>query len=324
MVNVVLSSPFREECRRIILEAGGDRCRFTELSQDTPEAEAKAAMAEAEVLIGFTSPALLAEAKKLKWMQMTWAGVDAIDSFVPRDLLLTNASGAFGPVISEYVMASLLSLARLLPTYIRQQTWQRQSRELTLEGKRALILGAGDIGGCVARRLRAFDVYNVGVRRVRRALPENFDEMVTLAELDEELPKADLVICSLPATAQTKGLLDERRLRLMKDSAILVNVGRGDLIDTKALEKVLAEGHLFGVGLDVTDPEPLPDDSPLWKMNNVVITPHTSGLGFGAISQTQVRVATICAENLRRYLAGEPVKNVVDRAAGYRATVMDA
>ncbi len=324
MVNVVLSSPFREECRRIILEAGGDACKFFEPGPDKTEEETLAAFAEAEVLIGFASPEQFAAAKKLKWMQMTWAGVDAIDALVPRGLLLSNASGAFGPVISEYVLASLLALSRRFPAYIRQGKWERLRSEVTLEGKRALILGAGDIGLHVARRLRAFDTVNVGVRRVPRAIPPEFDEMITFAELDEELPKADFVLCSLPATAETRGLLDERRLRLMKETAILVNVGRGSLIDTKALEAQLAEGRFFGVGLDVTDPEPLPADSPLWTMDNVIVTPHSSGLGFSGVSETQVRVAEICADNLRRYLRGEPVKNVVDRAAGYRATVMDA
>ena len=127
----------------------------------------------------------------------------------------------------------------------------------------------------------------------------------------------------LPGTKETAGLLDERRLRLMKKTAVLVNAGRGSLIDTAALEKVMAEGHLFGAALDVTAPEPLPESSPLWDMDNVIITPHVAGIGFGHLPETESKIADICCENLARYVRGEALINLVDRATGYRETMMD-
>ena len=323
MINVVIASAFREENKQRIMAAGGEQCRFAEIGMDTPKEEAEKIMAEAEVLIGFVSPALLAGAKNMKLLQATWAGVDAIAAAVPEGVTMTNASGAFGPVIAEHMVACAMALARLIPAYSRSRRWKDLGCELTFEGKRALILGAGDIGVCTARRLKPFGMTIAGVRRVPRSVPEGFDEMYTLAELDEQLALADYVFCVLPGTKETAGLLDERRLRLMKKTAVLVNAGRGSLIDTAALEKVLAEGHLFGAALDVTAPEPLPESSPLWDMDNVIITPHVAGIGFGHLPETEKKIADICCENLARYIRGEGLINLVDRATGYRETMMD-
>lgn len=318
MINVLLASPFREEFERKIIAAGGEKCRFERLSYDLAEEEMKRLVKDAEVIIGFIPPALFAEAERLKWLQMTWAGVDAVIDSLPKGIRLTNASGAFGVVISEHVLACLLALCRIIPGYSRQKKWRQLGCERTLEGARALILGAGDIGERTAERLRPFGTVNVGIRRVARRKPDSFDEMYIMDDLDEQLALADFVLCSLPGTEQTRGLLDERRLRLMKKDAILVNVGRGSLIDTRALEKVMAEGHIFGAALDVTDPEPLSEDSPLWDMDNVIITPHVAGIGFGHLTGTEARVADICSENLRRYVNGEEIFNIVDPAIGYR------
>ena len=324
MINVVIASAFGEENKKRIMAAGEGKCSFFEVGADTPAHEAEKIMAEAEVLIGFVKPALLAGAKNLKLLQATWAGVDAINGAVPAEVAMTNASGAFGPVIAEHMVACAMALARLIPAYSRSRRWVDLGCELTFEGKRALILGAGDIGVCTARRLKPFGMTVAGVRRVPRNIPEGFDEMYTLAELDEQLAIADYVFCVLPGTDETAGLLDERRLRLMKKTAVLVNAGRGSLIDTAALEKVMAEGHLFGAALDVTAPEPLPETSPLWDMDNVIITPHVAGIGFGHLPETERKIADICCENLARYVRGEGLINLVDRATGYRETMMDS
>ena len=323
MINVVIASPFSEESRQRIMTAGEGKCVFAELGADTPPEKAAEIMAEAEVLVGFVHPGLYAHAKKLKLVQATWAGVDSIVAAVPADVLMANASGAFGAVISEHIIACAMSIMRLVPAYSRQRRWKDLGCELTFEGRRALILGAGDIGLCTARRLKPFGVTTVGVRRVPREIPQGFDEMYTLAQLDEQLALADFVLCALPGTAETAGLLDERRLRLMKSTAVLVNAGRGSLIDTAALERVMAEGHLFGAALDVTEPEPLPESSPLWQMDNVLITPHVAGLGFGHLPETEAKIAEICRENLRRYVNGEALMNIVDRSTGYRETVTE-
>lgn len=322
MINVVLASPFRPEAEEIITRAGEGRCRFERALPDTPPKEAAEIFSRADVVIGFAPPEALAAAKRLRWLQMTWAGVDAVAGRLPEGVILTNASGAFGPVIAEHILACLLALCRRLPAYARQGKWRALGSEATLEGRRALILGAGDIGVCTAQRLRPFGTRCVGIRRVAREKPDCFNEMYTLEALDEQLALADAVICCLPGTEQTRGLLNERRLLLMKPDALLVNVGRGSLIDTPALERVLASGRLFGAALDVTEPEPLPESSPLWAMDNVIITPHVAGIGFGHLPETERRIAEICADNLRRFLDGMPLANIVDPALGYRRTVM--
>ena len=169
----------------------------------------------------------------------------------------------------------------------------------------------------LAKRLRGFDCTVIGIRRTGGMLP-GFDEMHTLGELDDLLPRADVVAGCLPGTKETAGLLNESRLRRMKPSALLINCGRGSLIDTAALETALQEGRLGGCALDVTEPEPLPGESPLWNMENVILTPHISGASFGHVAETEDRIYALAAENLRRYLEGEPLLNRVDFAAGYR------
>ena len=177
MINVVIASPFREEAKKRIIEAGGSACVFSELGMDTPPAEAEKIMSEAEVLIGFVRPDMFRYAEKLRLVQATWAGVDAIAGAVPAEVAMTNASGAFGPVIAEHIIACAMAIGRLIPAYSRSRRWKDLGCELTFEGKRALILGAGDIGICTARRLKPCGVTTVGVRRVPREKPDCFDEM---------------------------------------------------------------------------------------------------------------------------------------------------
>lgn len=299
------------------------RLTVTVLPEDAPAAEIAAALEDAEVVFGEPVPELLAEAKALRWIQMSWAGADLYTHApdFPQTVQLTNATGVYGATIAEHAMAMLLALCRRLPAYGRQQReriWRDCGSEWMLEGKRALILGAGDIGTNLAVRLGSFGVTCTGVRRVVREKPDCFAAMGTLAELDELLPQADLVACSLPDAPHTRGLLNRQRLLNMKRDAILLNVGRGSLIDTDALAEVMAGGHLFGAGLDVTQPEPLPPTHPLWGMENVILTPHVAGIGFGHAPQTAARIWKLCLENLRRYLAGETLRNVVDFSSGYR------
>ena len=180
-----------------------------------------------------------------------------------------------------------------------------------------LILGAGDIGCALAKRLRGFDCRILGIRRTKGDLPQ-FDEMHTPEELDTLLPRADIVAGCLPGTGLTAGLLDERRLRMMKPKALLINCGRGSLIDTEALVRVLQAGLLGGCALDVVMPEPLPESSPLWDMENVILTPHISGSSFGHVQEMEDRIYRMAAENLRRYLDGESLLNRVDFETGYR------
>ena len=194
--------------------------------------------------------------------------------------------------------------------------WRDAGAERSIEGITALVLGTGDIGSNIAKRLLAFVTKNIGIRRTG-APAQYFDEMHTLSDIDSLLPHADLVIGCLPNTKETGHILNYDRLCLMKSDALFINAGRGSLIDTDALIRALEERRIAGAVLDVLEKEPLAADSPLWKMPNVLITPHISGRGFGHDPATERKIWDICLENLRRYLSGEDIINEIDFARGY-------
>ena len=273
----------------------------------------------AEVIIGEPSPQMLYDAKKLKWMQITWAGADRYTRDFPQNVILTNASGAFGRIISEYTMGMILAQYKRLPQYYANQknkVWADLGSERSLLNKTVVILGTGNVGSNIAQKLHAFGTYNIGINRSGKP-GEHFDECHRLEELDTYLPKADIVIGALPRTPFTQGLFSYARMQLIPKDALLVNVGRGTMIVTGDLEKLLEEGHFSGVVLDVMDPEPLPETSSLWTTDRVLLTPHISGIGFGHEDATEAVIWGICRENLRLYAAGKPLTHVVDVAAGY-------
>ena len=272
-----------------------------------------------EVVIGEPAPALLDTAKNLKWMQITWAGADRFTRDFPENVVLTNASGAFGRIISEYTIGMILAQYKRLPEYYvnqKKKVWADLGQERSLLNKKVLILGTGNVGSSIAQKLHAFGTYNIGSNRSGRC-PEHFDECHPVTELDTYLPTTDIVIGALPRTPFTQGLFDYRRMQLIQKDAMLVNVGRGTMIVTKDLEKLLEEGHFSGVVLDVMDPEPLTETSSLWTCDRVLLTPHISGIGFGHEDATEAAIWDICRENLRLYAAGKPLTHVVDVAAGY-------
>ena len=274
----------------------------------------------AEVVIGEPRTERIREAKNLKFIQMTWAGADIYTrGGFPQGIKIANASGAFGSVIAEYVIGAILCIYRRFPEYVENQKvciWRDAGAERTIEGKTVLILGTGDIGSNIAKRLSAFGTKNIGIRRTG-APAQYFDEMHTLSNIDALLPRADLVIGCLPNTKETVHILNYDRLCLMKSDALFINVGRGSLIDTDALIRALEERRIAGAILDVLENEPLAADSPLWSMPNVLITPHISGRGFGHDLATERKIWDICLENLRRYLSGEDIINEIDFARGY-------
>lgn len=270
-------------------------------------------IADAEVVIGEPSLEELAAAKRLKWVQMTWAGADRyLHGGFPKDVLLTTASGAFGETIAEHALAMLFSLCRRLPAYQREGKWRDLGCEKRITGAVALIFGCGNIGTEIAKRLQALGVHTVGVCRRARQPRAYFEALTTLDCAAAFLPEADFLLCALPSNAATERYFDEERLSLCKDDAVLINVGRGSLIDRNALIKRVNEGMLFGVGLDVTEPEPLPQEDPLWTMPNVIITPHVAGVGFGHLPETEARIWSIIHENLHNYTEGKPMRNLVN------------
>ena len=260
--------------------------------------------------------------KNLRWIQMTWAGANKYTSVpdFPDNITLTSASGAYGCVISEYIVSGILALYKRLFSYREQMKrggWNQIVGDDTLEGKRVLILGTGNIGQETAKKLRCFGVYTVGICRTPGNKHSSFDEIDTIDNVDTQLQSADVVIIALPGTAQTAGMFDSERIKKMKANAILVNVGRGFIVDTEELTNALQKGLLTGAVLDVTEPEPLPEKHPLRDMENVLLTPHISGISWGENKFTRKRILDIFCENLKRDRSDEPKKNRIDFSKGY-------
>ena len=276
----------------------------------------------AHAVIGNLSKQDLALAENLEWMQVVSAGVRelvASDSF-PGRAVLTNATGAYGLAISEHMLGMLLSIQKKLHLYRdnqARQLWHNEGPATAIEGSTTIIVGLGDIGGDFARKMKALGSCTIGIRKHQTPCPDFLDELHPPADLDELLPRADVVALCLPETPETIGLFNRERLSRLKSTAILLNVGRGNVLDTDALCDALESGQLGGAGLDVTSPEPLPSDHRLWQIRNAVITPHISG-GF-QLQATQDRIMQIIMDNVGRFARGEKLRNVVDFAAGYRA-----
>ncbi|HWR22209.1 MAG TPA: D-2-hydroxyacid dehydrogenase [Feifaniaceae bacterium] len=323
MYSLLVLIPFNRAYRKRLLEVASDACEITFVEPGRSIQTYAAQLERADILLGDPEPGDLQYCKNLRFMQTTWAGVDHYlncGSF-PQTAVLCNMTGAYGPVIAEHEMGVILALCRQIPQYLgnqRNRKWERTGTGKSLEDAVALILGAGDIGQELARRLRPFVREIIGVRRVPRGIPRDFDRMITLAELDQNLPLADVVACSLPDTPATHHLFNADRLRLMKEDAIFVNVGRGGLVVSDDLAAVMEEGRFWGVSLDVTEPEPLPRDHPLWGQERILITPHVSGSNFGSGSPTERRIRDFSIHNLENYLHGRPLENVVDFSTGYR------
>ena len=262
-------------------------------------------------------------AEKLRWLQLSWAGVDAYARMqrFPKNVLVTNVSGAFGVIISEYVVAGIVAQYRGFGVYRDNQkkhVWWQFDESSTVFGKRAVILGMGDLGSNVAKRLSCFGAHPVGVRRtVKDALPPFFEAQVPIENLDEALMNADILINCLPATKKTLGLLTRERLDKLKKGALFVNVGRGSIVKNDDLIAALEKKQLRGAVLDVLEEEPLAEGSPLWDMENVLLTPHIAGPSDTENEDVQSAIWDICLENLGRYLNGKPLRHVVDLHVGY-------
>ena len=271
-------------------------------------------IAQATIIFGWIRAKDLKEAVRLKWFQTMWAGTDEYEGedILPPGVILTSSSGSNSQSVAEHMLASLLALCRRLPTYRdsqRQHLWKDEGKMKTISGGTVLVVGAGHLGSAFASRCRALGAKTVGLKRTVRGPVEGFDQVYPMDQLDELLPQADVVALVLPHNPQTIGLMDGQRLGLMKEDAILISSGRGSVLDQDALARVMGEGKLWGAALDVTTPEPLPADSPLWDIPNLLLTPHVAG-GM-RLEITRKNCIKMAQDNLRRYLAGEPLVNRV-------------
>lgn len=278
----------------------------------------------ADAVLGNIPVDLIRQNRRLEWFQSNFAGPDPYlaPGVLPESCLVTNATGAYGLAISEWMLGLWLGLCKDLFLYRDRQNrcrWDAIDRPVrSAAGSRVLVVGLGDIGSSFARRAHDLGAQVVGVRRravPAEACPPYCLRVVGRNALDEELPAADLVALCLPGTPDTAGLFDAARLERMKQGAILLNVGRGSAVDTDALTRLLHEGHLFGAGLDVTDPEPLPPDHPLWREPGAILTPHISGRF--SLPRTLDNIVAIFARNLGHYMRGEVLDNQVSRTTRY-------
>ncbi|MBW7573288.1 D-2-hydroxyacid dehydrogenase [Caproiciproducens faecalis] len=307
-----------ETRHKALLQQSAPECRFL---YSTYRDVTREQVQDAQIIIGNPPADYVKNSPNLEWLHCHSAGVDSFlkEDVLPKGTALTNSTGAYGLAVSEHLLGMLLEIIKRLHTYRDAQKlhlWQGQGKVKSIYQSTVLVIGLGDIGGEFARKVKALGAYVIGLRRTCAEKPDYVDEIHLAADLDSLLPRADIVAICLPATKETNRLFSRERLALLKEGAVLLNASRGTLIDTEALCDALESGHLFGAGLDVTDPEPLPKDHRLWEIPSAVVTPHISGLYH--LPETLERVVRIAAENLRLYANGEPLNNYVDFTTGYR------
>ena len=287
------------------------------VSRDKDEIEG--VLNEIEIVAGSFPRDLFPQASALRWYQQWGAGADWLlehPEVAKLDFTLTNASGVHAVPISEHILAYLLAFARQLPQALsakKEKAWQHELPVFELADKTMLLVGVGAIGVRTAELAAALGMRVIGIKRDPDTNVPGLESVHAPDALPDLLPEADAVVLTLPLTEETRGTIGERELRIMKASSYLVNIGRGGLIDEPALIRALQEGWLAGAGLDVFEEEPLPQDSPLWGLENVILTAHYAGL----TPRYTERALAIFLDNLKRYQAGEPLENVVDKELGY-------
>lgn len=285
------------------------------------EAEIPQSNFDADIIYGF-APSIVKTSKTLKWLCVPWAGVDSLmapDYFANENCLLTNSAGAYGVSIAEHMIAVSLILMRRLDEFMTETKnglWLSPRPQKSLKDCRITVLGTGDIGTTFAKRARAFEpAAIVGVCRSGKSDSQIYDKVLPVSQLDSILPQTDLLAMSLPATPETKGILSRERMAMLPEGAYIVNVGRGSAIDEEALAENLENGHLAGAALDVFQKEPLPVENRLWKIKNLLITPHVAG--NMTLPYTKDKNVQMFLEDLKNFTEGKALKYLVDRKLGY-------
>ena len=307
-------SEFRDKLTGIL---SGYNVIFTE-SDDAASIDAATA-ADVAVIFGNPKADLLKLCPRLKWVQLQTAGTGNYASGdLEKTVLLTCATGGYGHAVSEQMVAFTFELLKKLHLYRDEQSkcrWQSRGSVKSVHGAVVTVVGLGDIGSSYARRMKALGSYVIGIRRTAHAKPDFVDELLLQERMEEALPRSDVLALAVPATKETTGLIGRSQLAKMKQDAVIINVGRGSAIDTEALCDVLESGRLGGAGLDVTNPEPLPPEHRLWKLENAVITPHVAG--GESMRETSQLLKKLYLENARRFVLGERLQSLVDYNTGY-------
>ena len=299
-------------------ETAGAECEFIFAA---PAEATEEQIREACFILGNVSPQKIAASENLDVLQLFSAGADA---YMPRGVLaektvLCNATGAYGQAVSEHAFAMTMMLIKKLHLYRSSQMrscWEDHGGVTSLDGATVLVAGLGDIGLCYARLVKAMGARVIGVKRRESPCPAEADELVLTGDIDRVLPEADVIMSVLPSTADTACYYTAERFRIMKDSAVFINCGRGNAVAGDVLLHALRAGEIAAAAIDVCEEEPLPPDSPLWQEENLVITPHVAGnFHHPSIYRVLIEIAT---ENLTNYLTGKPLRNIVDPLTGYK------
>lgn len=328
---VVCTVAFSAQTRKILLDSN-DPILLKELQSASPEARIvpvtdKSVMQEigdADAFIGDIRPEEVRAGKKLQWVQVMSAGVEGVlhlsggNDLRDSKIILTNNQIVQGPEIADHAMSLLLMLSRHLYTFYehkRHELWQspRPYPGIELNGRTAVIIGVGGIGTQIAFRAWAHGMSVIGVDPEDIPYMPVIKKIVKPDQLDEVLPEADVVFVSAPHTPLSHKMMGARQFELMKKDSYFIAVSRGKVYDMNSLVKALERKHLAGAGVDVTDPEPLPKGHPLWKFENVIITPHIAGRS----DKDRGRMVGTIKENIRRFVEGQPLLNVVDKQKGY-------
>ena len=302
------------------LQAVSSQVRVVPVTAETVMKE----IGDADAFIGNIKPAEVRAGKNLKWVQVNSAGVENVlfksgsNDLRDSNIILTNNKVVQGPEIADHAMAMLLMMSRRLNMFFRNymaENWQppRPFPGIELRDKNALVIGVGGIGNQIAQRAWAFGMNVVGVDPEDKPFSPFIKKVVKPDQMDEEIPQADVVFISTPDTPKSHKLMGMKQFELMKQHSYFIAVSRGGIYEMDGLVKALDSKRLDGAGVDVTDPEPLPKGHPLWKFDNVIVTPHIAGRS----DKDNGRMVGTMKENIRRFVDGRPLVNVVDKMKGY-------
>lgn len=301
------------------LESASSAARIVPVTKDNVKSE----IADADAFIGTITPEYVRAGKNLKWVQVMSAGVENVlhlsggNDLRDSNIVLTNNKVVQGPEIADHALAMLLMLSRDLPTFWEnkgKENWQpRPYKGIELNGRTAVVIGLGGIGMQIAQRAWGFGMNVIGVDPEDRPFSGFVKKLVKPDQLDEVIPEADVVFISVPHTPKSHKMVGPKQFGLMKQGSYFIAVSRGGIYDMPSLVKALDEKRLAGAGVDVVDPEPLPKGHPLWKFPNAMITPHIAGRS----DKDHARMVSTIQENIKRFVAGKPLLNVVDKQKGY-------
>ena len=317
MKTVLVTIPVNEK-QRAQLESAAEGCHVTYIPASIISTED---IAKADAIVGNVPADLIHASERLTLLQLDSAGADAYvkPGVLSKGTALCNSTGAYSRSVAEHAVGQTLMLMKNLHLYRDTQftgEWVDYGAVTSPVGATVLVVGLGDIGMQYARIMKGMGAAVIGVKRRASALPEGIDELVLTSEIDTVLPRADIVFSVLPSTDATTHFFTEERFRLMKKSTYFINCGRGTVVDSDVLLHALENGEIAGAAIDVTDPEPLPANHPLWRQRNMLITPHVAG-GF-RLPHTLECIVDIACKNLTHWRLNEEYQNVVDFETGYK------